>query len=128
MDNTGGELARKDIAVIEDDPDLRNLMHSILSRAGYEIKTYPSGDEVLKGNSFASLYIIDMNLGQVSGIDICRYLKSKTQANPPTVIIVSANPDARQLALDACADDTLDKPFQSKDLLSLVKKYLPNLL
>lgn len=115
---------RRDIVVIEDDPDLRSLMQSVLSVAGYETKTYPNGDEVMKGNSFASLYVIDMNLGGVSGIDVCRYLKSTQGPNHPTVIIISANPDARRLALEACADGTLDKPFQSKSLLSLVKQLM----
>jgi DNA-binding response OmpR family regulator len=115
---------RRDIVVIEDDPDLRNLMQSVLSFAGYEIKTYPNGDEVMKANSFASLYLIDMNLGGVSGIDVCRYLKSSEGPNHPTVIIISANPDARRLALEACADGTLDKPFKSKNLLTLVKQFM----
>jgi DNA-binding response OmpR family regulator len=115
---------RKDIVVIEDDRDLRNLMQSILSSAGYEIMTYPNGDEVMKGNSFASLYVIDMNLGGVSGIDICRYLKSREGPNHPTVIIISANPDARKLAMEVCADGTLDKPFKSKNLLTLVKQLM----
>jgi DNA-binding response OmpR family regulator len=115
---------RRDIVVIEDDPDLRNLMQSVLSFAGYEIKTFPNGDEVMKANSFASLYLIDMNLGGVSGIDVCRYLKSSAGPNHPTVIIISANPDARRLALEACADGTLDKPFKSKNLLTLVKQFM----
>jgi DNA-binding response OmpR family regulator len=119
-----GMNPRRDIVVIEDDPDLRNLMQSVLSFAGYEIKTYPNGDEVMKANSFASLYLIDMNLGGVSGIDVCRHLKSTQGPNHPTVIIISANPDARRLALDACADGTLDKPFKSKNLLTLVKHFM----
>ncbi len=116
--------SRRDIVVIEDDRDLRNLMQSILSSAGYEIITYPNGEEVMKGNSSASLYVIDMNLGGVSGIDICRYLKSGQGPNHPTVIIISANPDARRLAMEVCADGTLDKPFKSKHLLTLVKQLM----
>ena len=116
--------SRRDIVVIEDDPDLRNLMQSVLSFAGYDIKTYPNGDEVMKADSFASLYVIDMNLGGTSGIDVCRYLKSTEGPNHPIVIIISANPDARRLALDACADGTLDKPFKSKNLLTLVKQLM----
>lgn len=116
--------ARRDIVVIEDDPDLRNLMQSVLSVAGYQIRTYPNGDEVMKGNSFASLYVIDMNLGGVNGIDICRYLKSGAGPNHPNVIIISANPDARRLALDACADGTLDKPFKSQNLLAMVRQLM----
>lgn len=115
---------RRDIVVIEDDPDLRNLMHSVLSIAGYDIKTYPNGEEVMKGNSFASLYVIDMNLGGASGIDVCRYLKSTDGPNHPTVIIISANPDARRLAMEACADGTLDKPFKSKNLVTLVRQFM----
>ena len=115
---------RRDIVIIEDDADLRNLMQSVLSFAGYDIKTYPNGDEVMKGNSFASLYVIDMNLGGVSGIDVCKYLKSNQGPNHPRVIIISANPDARRLALEACADGTLDKPFKSKNLLTLVKEFM----
>ena len=115
---------RRDIVIIEDDPDLRNLMQSVLTFAGYDIKTYPNGDEVMRGNSFASLYIIDMNLGGVNGIDVCKYIKSNSGPDHPRVIIISANPDARRLALEACADGTLDKPFKSKNLVTIVKEIM----
>lgn len=114
------------ITIIEDNDDLRNLMRIPLESAGYEVVTY--GDDNFlhdfKG-SLSQLYFIDLDLGGVSGLDVCRRLKnSKDNKGAPIIIIISANPDVRELAMQACADDVLSKPFKLKDLLLKVEQYL----
>lgn len=116
----------KKIIIVEDDDDLRNLMRLPLQAAGYEVTTHRDGSALEEMNELKSLlYFIDLDLGGVSGLDLCKLLKNKKDSEgTPFIIIVSANPDVRELAMEACADDTLSKPFTSKNLLEKVEKFL----
>jgi DNA-binding response OmpR family regulator len=113
------------ITVIEDDPDLRQLVTLVLKTAGYDVISKSDGANLFPTNGDATdLYLIDCNLGAISGLDLCRKIKDEVD-NEARVIIVSANPDLRALAMDACADDALPKPFNTKELLRKISEYLP---
>ena len=116
----------KKITIIEDNDDLRNLMRLPLQAAGYEVATHRDGSTLDEPSQAKSqLYFIDLDLGGVSGLDLCKLLKSKKDnEGTPFIIIVSANPDVRELAMEACADDTLSKPFTSKELLEKTQLYI----
>jgi|SRR6478736_8554011 len=115
----------KRIAIIEDNDDLRNLMRLPLQAAGYEVVTYRDGSAFSADSMTQShLYFIDLDLGGASGLDLCKLLKRKKQNGcAPFIIIVSANPDVRELAMEARADDALPKPFASKELLQKAEQY-----
>jgi DNA-binding response OmpR family regulator len=112
------------VVIIDDDNDLRTLMHLSLRNAGFDVASYSDGNSALKGESRADVYVIDINLGGVSGLDICTKIKSGNPEKTIVVIMVSANPDLRSLAMGACADDVLAKPFISKDLVRKVTEHL----
>jgi len=117
-------MAKTEITVIEDDDDLINLIQGALRANGYEVKTRHHWDGH-PGIMLSDLYIIDVNLGaRMTGIEICRELKTHS-GDKPRVILISANPDLRQLALEACADDTLAKPFSARELLEKISTLLP---
>jgi len=114
----------KQITVVEDDPDLKHLIAIALKSNGYEVNIqneWTGLPEIL-----ADLYILDINLGNgMDGIDICKQLKSRSSGTKtPFVILVSANPDLRRMAVEACADATLTKPFTTHELLQKVSAYL----
>jgi DNA-binding response OmpR family regulator len=118
------------IIIIEDDNDLRTLMGLTLNSVGYQVKTF-AGEEVLEENTgaLADLYIIDINLGGKSGLELCKKIKAlRKDGEAPVIIIISAHPDAKQLAKDACADDTLPKPFTAKELLRKISEYFPSVV
>jgi two-component system response regulator MtrA len=111
------------ITVIEDDPDLRQLVTLVLKSAGYDVIAKSDGANLFPSSGVTDLYLIDCNLGAISGLDLCRRIKD--EVNDACVIVVSANPDLRALATDACADDALPKPFNTKELLRKISEYLP---
>ena len=115
------------ITIIEDEEDLRNLIQKSLQAAGYEVEVKQIGYNLAVGKGeLSDLYIIDLNLGGLNGLDLCKELKSKRRnVSPPVIIITSANPDVRELAIEACADDALPKPFTTKELLEKISKHLP---
>lgn len=80
----------------------------------------------LKAENVPHLYLIDINLVGVSGLEICKRIKSqKARRRCSIVIVISANPDVRRLAAEAFADDALPKPFTTKELLGKISKCFP---
>lgn len=112
------------VTIIEDDHDLRSLMVLAVKAAGFDVKDYPDGFHLEQMISESNFYIIDVDLGDVSGLDLCKKIKSSCTETEtaPFVVLVSANPDLRTLAIEACADDILSKPFLTKDLITAIAR------
>lgn len=111
----------KRIIIIDDDQDARKLLQFILTSHGFTAEVYSDGTslEVLRP-PYPDLYLLDINLGNTSGLELCKQLKSNEKTRRIPVIITSSNIDIIPLAQDACADDTLPKPFDSKELIQKI--------
>jgi two-component system, OmpR family, phosphate regulon response regulator PhoB len=115
------------ITVIDDDSDLRNLLQIALRLEGFEVQIYANGEEFIKSEHAAtpaSLYVIDINLGGIDGYEICNLLKADAKTKGSHVILISANPELPQLAMNARADDYIFKPFSQRDLMQRVSDLL----
>jgi len=113
------------IIIADDDSSMRDIFQLILQRAGYAVTLYADG-EILLGNEFKipDLFILDKQLSGVDGLDICRFLKNQESTKNIPVIIISASPYVANFANDAGANDFIEKPFKTKELLETVKKYI----
>jgi DNA-binding response OmpR family regulator len=111
------------ITVIDDDADLRSLLQLTLKMKGFDVSAYANGDEFLSASRRlepSDLYVIDINLGGITGFEICSYIKSEMHTFNPVVILISANPEVQELAKLATADDYMLKPFSQKELIERV--------
>ena len=116
---------RKKILIADDDPDIGDMLQLMLEDAGYEVEVQMSGQAVQHlQEPFPDLVFLDIRLSGTDGRTICRYLKSQEATHALPIILLSANKDTSQMARDAGADDYLAKPFDRKDLLALITKYL----
>jgi len=112
----------KTILVIDDEPELLDLLKYFFKQLNYTIITFTHAVPVETIEDIMPLFIVlDYNLGTTTGDDLCRELK----AYPPTqnipVIMLSANKELPQLAKDSCADAFLFKPFDIAELHRTVK-------
>ncbi len=115
----------KTILIAEDDPEIADMLQLMLEEAGYEVETVGEGHAVQQMHEpFPDLMLLDILLSGMDGRTICRQVKSQEVTRHLPIILISAHPDARQMARDAGADDFLAKPFEMGDLLELVAKYL----
>jgi DNA-binding response OmpR family regulator len=113
------------ILVAEDDPDIAALLARCLNKAGWEPHVAATGDAAL---SYArdqpiDLAILDVMLPGVSGLDICRALRSEKPTAHLPIIIVTARAEEtdRILGLEIGADDYIAKPFSPNELVARVR-------
>ena len=115
----------KKILIVEDESDLRELLKLVLKGEGFDVNVLSTGDRLLQDSyEPPDLYIIDVNLPGISGLEICSHLKANDDLKHIPVIMISANPELAALAKSACADDSIAKPLNKENLLNKVNYYI----
>ena len=116
------------ILIADDEPNQLELMSFNLSNAGYSIIKATNGKEAIEliENHSPDLIILDWMMPKMSGIDVCRTLRSRSETKQIPIIILSARSEDsdKSLGLDTGADDYISKPFSPKELISRVKALL----
>lgn len=116
------------ILVVEDDPDIAELIQRYLERAGHTVERLASGGPVLPRlrSDPPDLVVLDLMLPELDGLTICQAMRS----NPPTatlpIIMLTARSDEadRVNGLEMGADDYLTKPFEFDELVARVRALL----
>ena len=110
------------ILVIDDDPDISMMLKMMLEYKGYKVLTADRVDEIFQAisNKSFNLIIMDMLLSGINGTDICLQLKEKEATSSIPVMMISAHPNAKELCLQAGANDFMAKPFDMDDILNNV--------
>jgi DNA-binding response OmpR family regulator len=116
------------ILVVEDDPDIANLIRRYLQRGGFEVDVRASGRDALTavGSSPPDLLLLDLMLPQMSGQDVCRTLRAdpKTASIPIIMVTARAEETDRIVGLELGADDYIAKPFSPNELIARMKAVL----
>ena len=114
------------ILILEDDFDIGMMLKMILKFKGYDVNlfTNPYSIEEEISNQHYDLIFMDMLLSGRNGIDICEALKGNSAIASIPIIMMSAHPDARRICLSAGANDFIAKPFELRDLLLKLAKFL----
>jgi len=115
------------ILIVEDDEDLITLLKSGLSRNGYQVRATISCKEGLEifYQFLPDLVILDINVGNEDGREMCRQIKASAEFQLIPVIMISANDISLELYKDYGANDILKKPFLLAQIQKLISKYLP---
>ena len=111
--------------MVDDEPQIRRVMRSVLVAEGYEVMEAECGEDALKliHSEKYDLILLDINMPGITGVEVCRQVR--TSCDIP-IIIMSAGEENRTRALDAGADDYLRKPFGVSQIFSCVKLNLTN--
>jgi two-component system KDP operon response regulator KdpE len=116
------------ILVVDDDPQIRRVLRTTLIAQGYEVKDARSGEEALESvrEGKLELIILDMNMPGMTGIEVCRSIRSTSDVAIIMLTVRDSEAD-KVSALDAGADDYVTKPFSSPELLARVRAALRRL-
>ena len=116
------------ILLVEDEPDLLELLGYNLRREGYDVRTAATGEEGLKLAMAdpPDLVLLDLMLPRMDGLEVCRTLKSREATRDVPVIMLTAKGEESDVVrgLEMGADDYVAKPFSPRVLLARIAAVL----
>ena len=115
-------MSRLKILLVDDDPNIRQLVNLYLEKEGFEVVMADRGDEALKlfRESPPSLILLDVMLPGMDGWQVCREVR-KTSNIPIIMLTAKDETFDKVLGLELGADDYVVKPFDMKELVARIK-------
>lgn len=118
----------KKILIVDDEPDLVELVSYNLKKEGFKVSSAPDGEEALEKirKGAFDLIILDLMLPGIQGSELCRTLRSNPKTETLPIIMLTAKGDVADKirGLETGADDYMTKPFSPKELVARVKAIL----
>jgi two-component system KDP operon response regulator KdpE len=116
------------ILVVDDEPQIRRVMRTMLTAQGYMVGDARSGEEALDRirEEKPDLILLDMNMPGMGGLKACREIRASSDA-AIIMLTVRDHEQDKVDALDAGADDYVVKPFNNKELLARIRAALRRL-
>lgn len=122
--NLGSDLGT--IVVVEDDPNIADLIDMYLRQGGYRVILAETGEKGLAAidRERPKMVILDVGLpGALDGLDVCRAIRAKSQL--PVLMLTARDGEIdRVLGLELGADDYVTKPFSPRELVARIKAIL----
>jgi DNA-binding response OmpR family regulator len=119
---------KADILIIDDTPENLNLLSTMLTEQGYKVRSVTKGSTGLRGAQAAppDLILLDVNMPQMKGYEVCQHLKGDERTREIPVIFISALGDAldKVKAFRAGGVDYITKPFQVEEVLARIENHL----
>ena len=111
--------------LVDDDQTLLSVLSRRVARAGYEVRTAPSGSAALKqleGN-WPALLVVDLMMPGMDGFELCRRVKQV--ADLPIIVLSAVDAsEAKVSALELYAEDYVTKPFDPDELVARIQRVL----
>ncbi|RKX23006.1 MAG: DNA-binding response regulator [Candidatus Zixiibacteriota bacterium] len=118
-------MNNKHIIIIEDEADIQELIKYTLSKEGYKVTGFTSGEEGLKSvkQLKPDLILLDLMLPGMDGLEICRQLKKESTTDHIPIIMLTAKTEESDIVsgLEMGADDYITKPFSPKVLIARIR-------
>ncbi|MFL2578154.1 MAG: response regulator transcription factor [Flavobacteriaceae bacterium] len=119
------------ILLVDDEPDVIEIIKFNLDQEGYQVKTATNGSEAVKKakKTFPHLIIMDVMMPEMDGIEACEILRKDPKFNNTIIMFLTARGEdySYVAAFDAGADDYVTKPIKPKILVSKIKALLRRL-
>lgn len=111
--------------VVEDEESFRDALQYMLTREGFEVIIAPNGAEGIRlfDAKNPDLVLLDLMLPEVSGTDVCKYIRSKSST--PIIMLTAKDTEIdKVVGLELGADDYVTKPFSTRELLARIRAVL----
>ena len=116
------------IDVIDDEPDILELVSIHLKRAHYNVREFPEAEPFYQflAKEVPDLIILDLMLPDVDGLQVCRYLRGHERFASLPIIMLTAKTEEidKVIGLELGADDYVTKPFSPRELVARVRAVL----
>jgi two-component system sensor histidine kinase/response regulator len=121
-------LSNSDIMIVDDNPANLKLLEDMLAQQGHEVRSFPRGRLALSAamNSRPDLILLDINMPEMNGYEVCELLKATAELAEIPVIFLSALNETQDKvkAFRAGAVDYISKPFQFEEVHARVETHL----
>jgi len=116
----------KKIFIVEDEPDIANLVAHNLRKERFDVSIFHEGEIFLRSikSETPDLVILDLMLPGIDGLDICKIMRSEGQKMPIIILTAKGTELDIVLGLELGADDYVVKPFNIRELIARVKAVL----
>ncbi len=118
------------ILVVEDDPDVRSILQSLLERLGHTVYLADCGDSALDclrvRQPSPCLILLDMTLPRMSGSELLRRLRGEAFTQPVIVASGQEEEEIRENLDGQAVEGILVKPYSLPDLIDAVQRYIPD--
>jgi len=116
------------VAIVDDEPDILELVKVNLVNEGFDIKTFTNGNSFLDfiKSRIPDILILDLMLPDINGMELCKRLKRDNEySNFPIIMLTAKDSEFdKVLGLELGADDYVTKPFSVRELVARVKAVL----
>lgn len=116
------------ILVVDDEPDIRDVLSITLTEENYEVIEASDGEEALRliETKPLNLVLLDYKIPKINGVEVCRRIKNDLLLRHLPIIMVTGKGELgdRVSGIDAGADDYIVKPFEPKELLARIRMIL----
>ena len=115
---------KKKVLVVDDNIDIVEPISLLLKMQGYVVDATTKGEQIYKKveESKPDVILLDILMSGSDGRTICKTLKNNNATKYIPIILMSAHPGVGKDIKDCHADGFIAKPFETKDLLQVVKK------
>jgi two-component system OmpR family response regulator len=114
------------VAIVEDDPGIRDLVKALLEREGFEVLAFEGSAPLERAGVLERIdcLILDLMLPGEDGLEICQRLRARFPRLPILIVTAKDDPIDRVIGLEIGADDYLAKPFNKRELLARIRSML----
>ena len=116
------------IAIVDDEPDILELVSINLKKASYRVKEFSDSESFFRSltTEIPDLIILDLMLPDMDGFEVCKFLKGQDKYAFIPIIMLTARAEETEkvLGLELGADDYVTKPFSPRELVARVKAVL----
>ncbi len=113
------------VLVVDDEQSYREALAIALEREGFRVETAADGAEAIRRFDAAhpALVLLDVMLPEISGVDVCRHIRARSQV--PIIMVTARNAEIDAVVgLEVGADDYVAKPFRLRELIARVRAQL----
>ena len=114
------------ICIAEGDVELQKRLRVALRKNGFEVTSFDSGYPIVEMmDNWPDVFLIDIELSGINGMEICKWLKSHESSQHIPVILISGEPYLKVLASSAHPDDYIEKPVSLERVIEKIREFLP---
>lgn len=121
-------MAKDSVLIVEDDPDIVELLQYTLEREGYPVMVAQNGEKGLAEarRRKPGLIVLDLMLPGLDGLEICKALKAEDATKGIPIVMLTAKGEESDivLGLEFGADDYVKKPFSPRELVARIRTVL----